>query len=209
MCCGEWIAFFRCQTCNREVEVSLNKGTIQEPQVCDNCLSKFSMKLIHNRYAPPRPFLWVFECHMWTDLMDSDAVAAGGCWLGNDDDRSNFADKQLVRLQENPDTVPEGETPHTITLCTYDDLVDVARPGDRVVITGTYRPRTVRALVRSCGVLCSHPWIGGGDRCVPRGAESCGELPPHGSLHLPHLYVPPLRAAATCCAGLTIPVACT
>ena len=45
--------------------------------------------------------------------------------------RCVFADKQVCRLQETPDVVPDGQTPQTVTLCLYDELVDVAKPGDR------------------------------------------------------------------------------
>lgn len=40
--------------------------------------------------------------------------------------------------------MPEGETPQTIHLCAYEDLVDHVRPGDRVEITGIYRAMGVR-----------------------------------------------------------------
>ena len=40
----------------------------------------------------------------------------------------------MVKLQENPDSIPEGETPATITLMAFDNLVDVARPGDKVEV---------------------------------------------------------------------------
>ena len=43
--------------------------------------------------------------------------------------RSLYSDKQLIRLQETPDEVPEGETPFTVSLFAYDDLVDTVRPG--------------------------------------------------------------------------------
>ncbi|BBN04176.1 DNA replication licensing factor MCM4 [Marchantia polymorpha subsp. ruderalis] len=58
--------------------------------------------------------------------------------------RCRFADKQLVRLQETPDAIPEGETPHTVSLCMYDTLVDAAKPGDRVEVTGIFRAMAVR-----------------------------------------------------------------
>ncbi|CAI2162770.1 12474_t:CDS:10 [Funneliformis geosporum] len=45
--------------------------------------------------------------------------------------RSAFKDKQVCRLQETPDCIPDGQTPHTVSLCLYDDLVDIARPGDK------------------------------------------------------------------------------
>ena len=40
--------------------------------------------------------------------------------------------------------MPEGETPQTIHLCAYEDLVDHVRPGDRVEITGIYKAMGVR-----------------------------------------------------------------
>ena len=59
--------------------------------------------------------------------------------------RSSFADKQVVRLQETPDSVPDGQTPHSVSICVYDELVDVCRAGDRVEITGIFRSVPVRA----------------------------------------------------------------
>ena len=63
--------------------------------------------------------------------------------------RSTFADKQMVRLQETPDEVPAGETPASIVLFAYDDLVDAVRPGDRVEVTGVFRamPRRVHPKI--------------------------------------------------------------
>ncbi len=78
--------------------------------------------------------------------------------------RSLFSDKQLIRLQETPDEVPEGETPFTVSLFAYDDLVDTVRPGDRIEITGIFkahphrinpRMRTVRAVYKT-HIDCIH-----------------------------------------------------
>ena len=55
-----------------------------------------------------------------------------------------FSDKQHVKVQETPESVPEGETPQTIHLCAYEDLVDDVKPGDRVEITGIYKAMGVR-----------------------------------------------------------------
>lgn len=62
--------------------------------------------------------------------------------------RCDFADRQVVRLQETPDVVPDGQTPHSVTLCVYDELVDVAKPGDRVEITAIFRSQAVRVNPR-------------------------------------------------------------
>ncbi|PVG01629.1 putative replication licensing factor MCM4 [Serendipita vermifera] len=62
--------------------------------------------------------------------------------------RSEFADRQIIRLQETPDAIPDGQTPHTVSLCIYDELVDVAKPGDRLTITGIFRSVPVRVNPR-------------------------------------------------------------
>jgi len=58
--------------------------------------------------------------------------------------RSLFSDKQHVKLQETPEHMPEGETPITVHLCCYDDLVDYTKPGDRCEIIGVYRAQGIR-----------------------------------------------------------------
>ncbi|EKM56691.1 uncharacterized protein PHACADRAFT_118591 [Phanerochaete carnosa HHB-10118-sp] len=62
--------------------------------------------------------------------------------------RCEFADRQVIRLQETPDAVPDGQTPHTVTLSVYDELVDVSKPGDRLVVTGIFRSVPVRVNPR-------------------------------------------------------------
>ena len=62
--------------------------------------------------------------------------------------RCQYADRQVIRLQETPDVVPDGQTPHTLSLCVYDELVDICKPGDRVEITGIFRGIPVRVNPR-------------------------------------------------------------
>ena len=62
--------------------------------------------------------------------------------------RCEFADRQVIRLQETPDAVPDGQTPHTVSLSVYDELVDVSKPGDRLVVTGIFRSMPVRVNPR-------------------------------------------------------------
>ena len=72
--------------------------------------------------------------------------------------RCAYTDKQLIRLQETSDEIPQGETPYTVTLFAFDDLVDAVRPGDRLEVTGVYRAvptrvnpkiRTVRSIYKT------------------------------------------------------------
>jgi DNA replication licensing factor MCM4 len=58
--------------------------------------------------------------------------------------RCQFADKQVIKLQETPDSVPDGQTPHSVSLCAYEELVDVCKAGDRIEVTGIFRSNPVR-----------------------------------------------------------------
>ncbi|KAK2094809.1 DNA replication licensing factor, mcm4 component [Saguinus oedipus] len=49
--------------------------------------------------------------------------------------RSLFSDKQMIKLQESPEDMPAGQTPHTVILFAHNDLVDKVQPGDRVNVT--------------------------------------------------------------------------
>ena len=62
--------------------------------------------------------------------------------------RCAFADKQVIKLQETPDHVPDGQTPHSVSLCVYDELVDICKAGDRVEVTGIFRCNPVRVNPR-------------------------------------------------------------
>ncbi|XP_035785271.1 DNA replication licensing factor MCM4-like isoform X1 [Anopheles albimanus] len=53
--------------------------------------------------------------------------------------RSQFADRQLIKLQESPDDMAAGQTPHNVLLMAHEDLVDKVQPGDRVTVTGIYK----------------------------------------------------------------------
>jgi DNA replication licensing factor MCM4 len=66
--------------------------------------------------------------------------------------RSGFADKQVIKLQETPDSVPDGQTPHSVSLCAYDELVDMCKAGDRVEITGIFKCNQVRVNPRQRSV---------------------------------------------------------
>ncbi len=49
---------------------------------------------------------------------------------------SVFIDSQRITLQERPEELPPGQLPRALNISLLDDLVDVARPGDRVQVTG-------------------------------------------------------------------------
>ncbi|KAF7544567.1 hypothetical protein G7Z17_g9854 [Cylindrodendrum hubeiense] len=62
--------------------------------------------------------------------------------------RCSFEDKQVIKLQETPDAIPAGQTPHSVSVCVYNELVDFCKAGDRVQLTGIFRVSPVRVNPR-------------------------------------------------------------
>ncbi len=56
-----------------------------------------------------------------------------------DEGQSRFVDFQMMRLQDLPEDIPPGGMPEYIDVNVKQDLVDNARPGDRIVLTGIVR----------------------------------------------------------------------
>jgi len=61
---------------------------------------------------------------------------------------SRFIDWQKITIQEKPEELPPGQLPQSITIHVLDDLVDKARPGDRVKVVGVLKARASRMLKR-------------------------------------------------------------
>jgi DNA replication licensing factor MCM4 len=55
-----------------------------------------------------------------------------------------FTNKQYIKFQEMLENVGQGQTPSSVTLIAYDEMVDRVRPGDCVEVTGLYRCNNVR-----------------------------------------------------------------
>ncbi|KAL2016539.1 hypothetical protein VTK56DRAFT_3433 [Thermocarpiscus australiensis] len=70
--------------------------------------------------------------------------------------RCIFEDKQVIKLQETPDVVPAGQTPHSVSVCVYNELVDFCKAGDRVELTGIYKVTPVRVNPRMRTVKSVH-----------------------------------------------------
>ncbi|XP_069367870.1 DNA replication licensing factor MCM4 isoform X2 [Paralichthys olivaceus] len=66
--------------------------------------------------------------------------------------RSAFSDKQMIKIQESPEDMPAGQTPHTTIIYAHNDLVDKVQPGDRINITGVYRAVPMRVHPRQSNV---------------------------------------------------------
>lgn len=66
--------------------------------------------------------------------------------------RSQFADRQMIKLQEAPDDMAAGQTPANVLLLAHDDLVDKVQPGDRVTVTGVYKAMPIQENPRQRNV---------------------------------------------------------
>ena len=62
---------------------------------------------------------------------------------------SYFSDRQVVKLQEDPNCTQAGDTPHSLVLVVHDDLVDKVQPGDRVDVTGIFKASSIRLPTKS------------------------------------------------------------
>lgn len=51
-------------------------------------------------------------------------------------EESKFIDWQKIRIQEKPEELPPGQLPRSLDAILIDDIVDTARPGDRITLTG-------------------------------------------------------------------------
>ena len=70
-----------------------------------------------------------------------------------DEERTEFIDYQEIRVQEKPEDLPPGQLPRWVNARIIgSDLVDLARPGDRVVITGIVRVSEPRGLAARRGL---------------------------------------------------------
>lgn len=54
---------------------------------------------------------------------------------------STFINHQELRIQEKPEDLPPGQLPRVMDVEVTNDLVDVARPGDRITLTGIVRAK--------------------------------------------------------------------
>jgi len=64
---------------------------------------------------------------------------------------SDFINSQEIRIQERPEDLPPGQLPRAVDIKLVEDLVDVARPGDRISVSGVVR--ALQEAIRGRGRL--------------------------------------------------------
>ena len=104
------------------------------------------------RATPVRPLITraAFQCRKCNSLTYVEQVGSvmrgpglcGRCRskiLDFVEKQSTFINSQELRMQERPEDLPPGQLPRAMDVKLTEDLVDVARPGDRVSLTGIVR----------------------------------------------------------------------
>lgn len=85
-------------------------------------------------------------------------------------EKSVYSDRQIIRVQELPESMEDGATPMAISVVLGDELIDTVIPGDKVDITAVLRADPVRLSpwmkkVRSCfRVHCEGVYISVAER---------------------------------------------
>ncbi|MDG6989151.1 MAG: ATP-binding protein [Nitrososphaerota archaeon] len=80
---------------------------------------------------------------------------------------SRFIDFQVIRIQELPEELPPGQLPQFFDVNVEGDIVNMARPGDRVVLTGVvravpdYTVGQVRTRLFRSQIDCNHVEVKG------------------------------------------------
>ena len=111
------VGSFRCQKCGLVAPDVLQQYHLTRPPLCRNprCQNRNSGDF-HLEVAGPG------------STSDGENNASGG---------SEFVDWQRLRVQENADEIPPGSMPRTIDVVLRHEMVERAKPGDRVVLTGS------------------------------------------------------------------------
>lgn len=66
---------------------------------------------------------------------------------------SVYKNHQTMTVQEMPERAPTGQLPRSVDMVADDDLVDAAKPGDRVQIIGVYRALPSKSNGSTSGVF--------------------------------------------------------
>jgi len=84
----------------------------------------------------------------YTDLTSFDAYPSTAAYPTQDEEGnkleteyglSKYKDHQTITVQEMPEKAPAGQLPRSVDIIADNDLVDLAKPGDRVQVIGSYR----------------------------------------------------------------------
>ena len=84
----------------------------------------------------------------YTDLTSFESFPSSNIYPTKDEDGnpleteygySEYKDNQILSIQEMPEKAPSGQMPRQVEVILDNDLVDLCKPGDRVLVVGPYR----------------------------------------------------------------------
>ena len=108
------VGSFRCRKCGLVAPDVIQQYHLTRPPLCRNprCQNRVSS-----------------EFHL--------EVTSGGATEDGSGGGSEFVDWQRLRVQENADEIPPGSMPRTIDVIVRNEMVERAKAGDRIVLTGS------------------------------------------------------------------------
>ena len=89
---------------------------------------------------------------------------------------SQYRNFQRVNLQETPGTVPPGRVPRTKEIYLTNDLIDIARPGEEVEITGIYEHAYDASMTLKSGFPVFSTYITANHVCKREDASAASNL---------------------------------
>ena len=115
--------------------------------IVSRCTASKPRAKVTCHYVPESGEVRVKE-HRDATAIVTDVNAGGGAPVKDEEGRffqtahglSLYRDVQKFTLQEMPENAPTGQMPKSVDVLVTDDLVDLAKPGDRVAVVGVYRP---------------------------------------------------------------------
>lgn len=133
--CGFCLGPFHAdETSNGDTTSDSNSSSIQKPSHCPNCQPSNSTSALNESNTTSNTFR-----------------------INNS--RTIYRNFQRASLQETPGEVPPGRTPRSKQILFSDDLIDMARPGSQVQITGIYEHSYDYHLTQKSGFPVFHTHI--------------------------------------------------
>ncbi|KAL7581188.1 hypothetical protein ACA910_005976 [Epithemia clementina (nom. ined.)] len=100
---------------------------------------------------------------------------------------SLYRNVQRVNLQETPGSVPPGRVPRTKEVLMSDDLIDVARPGEEIEVTGVFIHKLDSTMTIQSGFPVFGTLIVANHVAKRHSAESADNLSPEDIAHIQEL----------------------
>ena len=100
---------------------------------------------------------------------------------------SLYRNVQRVNLQETPGSVPPGRVPRTKEVLMSDDLIDVARPGEEIEVSGVYIHKLDSSMTIQSGFPVFGTMIVANHVAKRHSAESADNLTPADIAHIQQL----------------------